>query len=161
MNTRTTDIRLYEEEEDRRSRRRKDIRSVVVVASLIVLLFPFETDVLPQLKFRVIQEETGQPMNGVKVNQRWANYSAEFREHEDYSTTDNDGFVSFPERNISTNLLARMLRPAINLLWYGRNARWGPQAFLYAYVSDAEWGFAHYLPDTPPQEVIEVRHGNR
>lgn len=160
MKIRDTHIQLFEED-NRRGRIRKDIRSVILVAGVIILLFPFETDVVPQLKFRVIHEETGKPISDIKVSQRWSNYSAEFGEHEEFSKTDGDGLVSFPEHSISTNLLFRMLKPMFNLVFRGSNARWGPQAFMYAYLSDAEWGYVHYAPDEQMPDRIEVRRGVR
>jgi hypothetical protein len=160
VTTRETQIELFEE--DRRQYRfRNDIRSVIIAAALIVLLFPFETDVVPQLKFRVIQEGTGQPISDINVRQRWSNYSAEFREHEEFSKTDGDGLVSFPEHSITSNLLFRMVKPAVNIVFNGRNARWGPQAFMYAYLNDAEWGYVHYAPDENLPDRIEVRRGGR
>jgi len=148
----------YVEVADVGSTKRRIVKRILFFAIAIVLLYPFETDVIQSLQFKVVHAETGFAMGSMIVSEKWANYGSELVEHVDEARTDQMGFVTFPQRSFRSPLLLRAIAPLVNIIRYGRNARWGSQAYITAYISDSEWGFVHVFPDQPvPEQVIVSR----
>ncbi len=151
----------YIEVEDSGRKRKRTIRTIVSLCVAAALIFPFETDVVPALQFEVVHDATDSIMTNMVVSERWASYGDELSEHVDEGHTDQRGVVNFPQRSYRSPLALRGIERLINVINYGGNARWGSQAFVTAYVNDAEWGFVHVVPGQPVPPQIVVRRGSK
>lgn len=80
----------------------------VAVASL---LYPFKTTSVPAWTLRVV-DENEKPYAGLTVRQSWKNYTLDHEagEHIEDAVTDDNGYVTFPERTLSFSLLGRIIR---------------------------------------------------
>jgi hypothetical protein len=89
---------------------------------------------VPQWRVRFVDLK-GEPLRGLEVKQTWRNYSVESADEaaENLATgaTDGDGWVTFPERRLTTSLLARIIGPVRSIQQGGMHAAFGPQSALY------------------------------
>ena len=67
------------------------------------------------------------------MRQVWKDYSVESTSHEQDAYTDEDGFVSFPERTVTSSWLARTFGVISNTVSLGVHASYGPSAHVLAY----------------------------
>jgi len=87
---------------------------VLTVAILGVLLFiPYESVVVPEWRIRVA-DENGQPVAGVDVHQEWTHPLMDGHIAHFVETSDRDGWVSFPRRNIRGGIAIRVLAYALS-----------------------------------------------
>jgi hypothetical protein len=100
---------------------------------LLILLFPFQTTVVPEWSFRVI-DDLGAPVAGVTVTEHWQHYWIENEGHEEVKTTDAAGNVSFPARTVRASLTTRLFRFLRSL------GRTGVERRRDAYASVVIWG---------------------
>jgi hypothetical protein len=75
---------------------------------LLILLYPFKTTTVPEWNLRVL-DDGGAAVRGIKVTEHWQHYLLEANGHEDLRTTNEEGRVGFPARNIRASLLGRLL----------------------------------------------------
>jgi hypothetical protein len=86
-------------------------RIVVLVASvllLVILLYPFETTIVPQWNLRVV-DDAGAPIREINVTEHWQDYLLETTGHEEAQTTKDGGLASFGERNIRAGVARRLI----------------------------------------------------
>lgn len=87
---------------------------VIVVGVLLVLLPVIPINVVPEVTLKVVDEEKN-PMPSITVTQSWMHYSFEssssvYKEnHNDKSVSDENGLVTFSEKNISISLFTFIL----------------------------------------------------
>jgi hypothetical protein len=93
----------------------------------MILLYPFETTVVPEWKTRIV-DEVGNPMRMTGVREVWRHYTIESTSHEEDSITDNDGYVTFPRRMVRGSLLGRVGKRLLNV--FNVHATFGPHAYL-------------------------------
>jgi len=110
-------------------------RGLPIIASLALfvaglLLYPFEELVVPAWTVQLV-DPSGAPVPHVRIRQVWQNYSTEIDSHQDESVTDQDGYVTFPERGERSNLLERAFVGFHNLR-LGVHGSWGPKSFVFA-----------------------------
>ena len=129
--------------------------SVALVSMTLVSIYPFETTVVPAWTLKVVDEH-GNLVRGAFVRELWQHDSIESKSHEQDSSTDQDGYVTFPSRTIKASLLSRMFGPVVNFITEGIHAGYGPHAHVLALERGAE-GWADYTPGQPPPEQIVVR----
>jgi hypothetical protein len=105
------------------------LKILVIFLGLVVIavLYPFEVTVVPAWRMRIVDEK-GVPLTNSMVREVWMHYSIETRGHEEDSRTDNDGYVSFPERTIRAPLLQRLVRTTLNKL--NPHGSLGPVAYI-------------------------------
>ena len=96
-------------------------------AIAVILLYPFETTVVPEWKTRIV-DEAGTPMRMTGVREVWRHYTIESAGHEEDSITDNDGYVTFPKRTVRGSLLVRIGKRLLNV--FNAHATVGPHAYL-------------------------------
>ena len=77
-----------------------------------LLLYPFETVVVPEWKIQVL-DESGNSVNDVPVSESWSDYSVESHDHTEGLSTAADGYVTFPRRTVKANLLVRIAKKAL------------------------------------------------
>ena len=100
-------------------------------------------------------------MEGVFVRQVWQDYSVESSSHEQDTYTDENGYVSFPERTVRAPLLFRVLGVILNTASLGVHASYGPSAYVLAYGEIVNGkrleGSAHYEEGEPLPKQIKTR----
>lgn len=79
---------------------------ILLAALAIVAVYPFESSVAPAWKVQVM-DKAGHPLANAGIVQTWHDNSAEWDDHKEEIRTDNDGYVSFPARNIKASVLQR------------------------------------------------------
>src|SRR5216683_464277 len=106
-------------------------RTLLVAISLIglavVMLYPWETMVVPEWKVRIV-DENGLPLVNTGVREVWQHYSIESRGHRQDLITDKAGYVTFSERTIRAPLALRITRTIVNRL--NPHGSTGPDAFV-------------------------------
>ena len=138
-----------------RSRKSKTVAYGALVFVAFLLIYPFKVTVVPVWKIQVI-DTSGRPVSNMPVGQDWRHYSIEEESHWDESITDDDGYVTFPERVITASVGRRLIsvRPA-NLPGFP-HAGWGPHSFILVlagpdYLNDSAWYNGN---QAPPARVI-------
>jgi hypothetical protein len=125
----------------------------------IALLYPYQSTVCPAWKIQVV-DEAGNPLKDAFVRQHWQDYSVESDGHEQDAYTDENGYVSFPERTIRASLLSRGIGAISNTLSEGIHASYGPDAFIAAYGEVVNGkrleGSATYEEGKPLPEKVET-----
>jgi hypothetical protein len=119
----------------------------------VLLLYPFETTVVPEWKVRVV-DESGKPMISIGVKEGWEHSSIEMNRHEQDLTTDNDGWVTFPRRTIRANLLWRLGGAFVTVLPHAQS---GPHFFLDVQGPYSSLTGSAYLPGDPLPGTLVVR----
>jgi hypothetical protein len=108
---------------------------------LLILLFPFQTTVVPDWTFRVV-DDLDAPVGGITVTQHWQHYLIETEGHEEVKTTNAAGDVSFPARTVRACLLTRLFRFIRSL------GRTGVERRRDAYASVVIWGSKDHVLTT-------------
>ena len=92
-----------------------------------IVLYPFKVKVVPVWTIQVV-DKSGRPVPNMPVGQDWRHYSFEQERHWEESITDENGYVTFPERVLRASVGRRLvnLRPA-NLPGFP-HAAWGPHS---------------------------------
>jgi len=139
------------------SARVKFALGLVLLVLLLVLIYPFQTTIVPHWRFLVVNDH-GIPVRAMNVTEHWRHYMLESEGHEEISRTEDDGQVNFPARTIRASLLRRMAA-RIN-----KAAGSSGQARIDASASVVLWGskqyettVAIYSDPNPPQSEISVR----
>lgn len=121
-----------------RSSKQFRIGVIATLAALIVLfLYPFETTTVPQWSLRIV-EDGAAPVREINVTEHWQNYLLEAEGHEEAKATNQDGFVSFGERNIRASIATRILA------WIGKLGSEGKGGRPVRYGSIVVWGSKSY-----------------
>ena len=95
-------------------------------------LYPSRSTVCPAWTIQVV-DTAGNPLRGAFVRQVWKDYSVESASHEQDVHTDENGYVSFPERTVRSSWLARTFGVISNTVSLGVHASYGPSAYVLAY----------------------------
>lgn len=88
---------------------------VFAAVVLALLLYPWETTIVPEWKLQV-RDESAKPVPGVLVSEWWGDSSIESAQHCEDQLSDSNGYLSFPARTVSASLLERFIKKAINLM---------------------------------------------
>ena len=104
----------------------KLILCLFIVGISGLLVYPYETTVVPDWRVRVV-DENGNPVSGVTVTEYWRHMSFESDDHHAEAITDYSGYVSFPGRTTRAPLIRRAIGSLINRLNVHR-ADFGPHA---------------------------------
>jgi hypothetical protein len=122
---------------------------VLAAIILIVLLYPFETTVVPTWTLRVVDEE-GLGYQGIRAVEHWKHYSLEIEAgtHSEELRSDQNGVVSFPRRTIRMSLVGRVLRTALTTALQLFHGSTGVRAYIIAGgpMGDRE---VNYVPNQP------------
>ena len=92
--------------------RRRTIAIIVSIVIFIAIWIPFSTVVVPRWRLEVV-DINDTPCVKQTVDQSWAHYSLSNDSNTDYQKSDLNGYVEFPERTISKNLIQRIVYPVI------------------------------------------------
>ena len=130
----------------------------VKVALIVILLFPFQTTIVPDWPLTVI-DVWGQPLCGIEVEQVWQHYALETEGNYDYQTTNDLGQVFFPARTKWATLAFYLFGIVRNTAECPIDASYGPSANIYAKQESEEGlirGSAHYWPGKTPPKYITL-----
>jgi len=105
---------------------------VGLIGAGVVSLYPSRSTVCPAWTIRIV-DTAGNPLSGAFVRQVWKDYSVESASHEQDTHTDENGYVSFPERTVRSSWLARTFGVISNSVSLGAHASYGPSAYVLAY----------------------------
>ncbi|HEY0099835.1 MAG TPA: hypothetical protein VGB76_12885 [Pyrinomonadaceae bacterium] len=126
----------------------------------IIPLSPYTSLVCPAWTIQIV-DEAGSPVKGALVTQYWQDYTVESGSHKQVAYADENGYVSFPERNVSASPLSRTWGVIWNTVSLGVHASYGASAHLLAYgkVVDGKRleGSASYLVGQPLPERLVTR----
>lgn len=118
--------------------RKKVWALTLVCLAAVVLFYPLETTVVPQWNILVV-DDLGKPVSHVPLRETWKHYSIESHGHEQELSTNDDGYVTFPQRTAKANLLVRIVRTTVNKIH--PHGSTGPAASIYV--------LAPYSPASP------------
>jgi len=107
---------------------------VILVLISILLLYPFNTTLVPEQHVLVVTEDM-HPISNILVRQIWQDYSLEARGHEEDLPTDVNGRVTFPARTIRASLLMRIFGPLKSVLGQGVHASFGIHTDMFTLAS--------------------------
>jgi hypothetical protein len=127
----------------------------LVILVVIVLLFPFETTVVPEWTIHVLDEH-GNSVPRVSLRETWKHYSFESAGHEQDLSTNDAGDVVFPLRTAKASLLVRIVGTTLNTI--NPHGDTGPSASVYVlgpYKAASEEPY--YLPGRPLIQRIVVQ----
>ena len=123
---------------------------------LFLLLYPFQTTIVPAWSLRVVDEE-GASVRNVNVTEHWQHFLLESSSHEEVRRVSDNGTVSFPDRSIRASLITRGLATVGRIKRDGWRARRSPAASVVV------WGnpgyattVAVYFPSALPQSHVIV-----
>src|SRR2546422_8232729 len=105
---------------------------VGLIGAGVVSLYPSRSTVCPAWTIRIV-DTAGNPLRGAFVRQVWKDYSVESASHEQDAHTDENGYVSFPERTVRSSWLARTFGVVSHTVSLGVHASYGPSAQVHAY----------------------------
>ena len=95
------------------------------------------------------------------MRQVWKDYSVESASHEQDAHTDENGYVSFPERTVRSSWLARAFGVISQTVWLGVHASYGPSAQVLAFGDIVGGkrleGSANYQVGEPPAPKLVTR----
>jgi hypothetical protein len=136
-------------------RNRLSRRTLLLVGSLVALLVPIPSTVVPEWRIRIIDQE-GKPYPENFVRQSWKHYSLDLSSGTNLEDrwTDADGYVQFPERTIRACLLQRVSFPAWPHLMTLAHGSTGIRADVMVWGSDTYAIDADYVPGKPLPEAI-------
>jgi hypothetical protein len=98
----------------------------IVILLVVILVYPYESNGLPEWRFRVVDEK-GLPVAGVQVFQEWQYRLDEGQTFIDSKSTDKEGMVIFPKRTIRGTLVWRTLSSSVL-----RADGWSTRAYVCA-----------------------------
>ena len=134
-------------------------RTAIVVFILFILsllLYPFQTTIVPEWSLKVVDEE-GAIVRNVNVTEHWQHFLLESSSHEDARRVGENGAVSFPGRTIRASLVRRGFATIGRIKRDGWRARRSPAASVVV------WGnpgyattVAVYIPSAPPPSHVMV-----
>jgi len=83
-----------------------------VICVSIILLFPWKSQIVPSWRIQVVDEQ-GHPIRNLAVSQKWVNPNFQMLWLEEDFRSDENGFVTFPERSAWGNVLLQL----VSLSW--------------------------------------------
>ena len=129
---------------------------VFILFILFLLLYPFQTTIVPEWSLKVVDDE-GAAVRDVKVTEHWQHFLLESGSHDDVRQVSENGAVSFPERTIRASLMRRGIATVGRIKRDGWRARRSPAASVVVWGNP---GYATtvvvYTPANPPQSHVMV-----
>jgi hypothetical protein len=131
---------------------------VGLIGAGVVSLYPSKSTVCPAWTIRIV-DTAGNPLSGAFVRQVWKDYSVESASHEQDTHTDENGYVSFPERTVRSSWLARTVGVISNTVSLGVHASYGPSAHVLAYGRTIggkrlEGGAIYHAGEPLPEKLV-------
>lgn len=124
---------------------------------LALTSYPFQVRVVPVWRIQVV-DSAGRPVSNMPVAQDWRHYSFEQESHWEDSVTDENGYVTFPERLVRVSVARRLinLRPS-NLPFFPHSST-GPHSFILVLAGDEyQNDDASYSGREAPPSLVVLR----
>lgn len=134
---------------------RNTSRKIVLATFILIALYPFQSQVVPAWRVQVV-DEAGKPVPGMAVLYTWRHYGIEWSGDEEHTTTDAQGYVSFPPRTTRASLAQRTLR-AITNVPYIVHASWEPHGLIVVYGHEDKYqseGVSYSGKGTLPTKIV-------
>ena len=126
----------------------------LVIVSLLVSLVPWESEIAPSWRLRVI-DESGTPIPDLAVTQNWKDPNFLFWWLEEDFRTDKDGFVSFPKRSAWRNVFLVVGSPIWNRALDGKQTY---NAMAFGWGNYSRGGIVYYRSgEVIPTELVMYR----
>ena len=129
---------------------------VVLILILLAGLYPYNSTVVPAWKLRIV-DERGKPYVNLPATQAWKNYSLEINAGQNLDTrsTNLDGYVEFPKREIRASVLKRAILTSLTALMTLTHGGFGVRAYVHA-SGPQGYGEVNYEPgkSVPAQLVL-------
>ncbi len=136
---------------------------VALVIVLVVVLYPFESIVVPEWKIKIVNER-GEPIKGKFARESWAHYSLELNPSERGADrwSDDKGFVIFPKGTIRASLVRRAIFPILTSIYSLAHGSTGIRADVTVwYGTDNMPKSLNYEPGKPLPDQIVVPVGKK
>jgi len=132
--------------------------TIIILLSLIILLVPFSTTVVPEWKVRVLNSQ-GKPVSGVRVRQTWKHYSLDLEPatNQEQEWSDETGYVVFPKRTITKGLLHRAVLIVLTGLMTLAHGSTGVSASVWAVTDKCSSEFLDYKSSKPLPDTVVLR----
>ena len=140
----------------------KKLKALIIGLLLLVVIgfLPYETSSVPAWKMRIVDEYEN-PYGQLKATQVWKDYNLEIgiQEHEEIRYTDQNGYVTFPERRLKASLLWRIVSASVSFLLKLAHGGSGVHAYVFANGPDG-YADVRYIPGAPPPNklVLQTAH---
>ncbi len=142
---------------------RKPFKITLAVLFLLlttVLLYPFQTVVVPAWNLQVV-DDAGKPVTRITVTEHWQHYLLETQGHDELKLTNEAGRVDFTARTIRASVLRRFLATLGKLTSSGSDARRDRYAAVVVWgSSDHSLSTTVYQPDDEPPETVIVQRSH-
>src|SRR5947209_16359770 len=101
----------------------------LMLLGIVILTVPVQTTVVPEWRLRVVTKD-GRPCAGVTVSESWEDYTLELESGKgiEDKKTDQDGYVTFPQRVVRATLFTRSLRTIASYLTFPVHGSLGKKA---------------------------------
>ncbi len=129
---------------------------VLLVCVAFALFYPIKVTVVPVWTIQVV-DPSGRPVSNMPVGQDWRHYSIEQESHWDELITNENGYVTFPERVLRASLFRRLIATVASGSWLP-HAGSGPHSFILVlagpdHLNDSAW----YDGSQPPPSRVILR----
>lgn len=142
--------------------RRSVRRRLVLFGLVLLLLYPFEWQVVPAWRLCVV-DEAGQPMVDIGARLFWFHYSLQWSyegQGEEIKQTDETGCVSFGEKKMRASLAQWLIVSGLQLLSFPHSG-WGPSGHIVLLLGPANYAteptWIKYDGSGPPPERVVVK----
>jgi len=118
----------------------------------IIMLFPWKSQIAPSWRIQVVDEQE-HPIKNLAVSQNWVNPNLQMLWLEEDFRSDENGFVTLPERSAWGNVLLKI----ISLIWsqtLGNVQKYDAMVFGWGNYSG---GAVYYVKGQEPPEKLIMR----
>lgn len=137
--------------------RKRNLKLILICFVVLIVIYPFESVVLPVWKLRVV-DMSGNACPNMLVNQGWGHYSLQLQSpgNSEFRFTDQYGNVQFPARTIRASLLRRTVVPIIAHVLVIAHGSTGIEGYVFA-SGMRDGPFRTYEPgkQLPSQIIVE------
>ena len=143
--------------------RKRNLKLILICFVVLIVIYPFESVVLPVWKLRVV-DMSGNACPNMQVNQGWSHYSLRLQSPGDseFRFTNQSGDVQFPARTIRASLLRRTVVPIIAHVMVIAHGSTGIHGYVFA-TGMRDGPFMNYEPgkQLPSRLVVEKCYNAR
>lgn len=127
-----------------------------LLAVVLLLLYPFQTTIVPEWSLKVVDEEGG-AVGDINVTEHWQHFLLEAAAQEELKRAGDNGSVKFPARTIRASLIRRGLATISRIKSAGWRARRSPAASIVVWGNEGyATTVAVYDPSQLPQSHVIV-----
>jgi len=136
--------------------RKRYLKIALLCFVVVLLLYPFESTVVPAWKLRVVND-AGQACAEMQVNEGWGHYSLELNStgQSEFRFTNEEGVVEFPSRKIRASLVRRIAMPIVANAMTIAHGSTGKSGYVFA-TGMKDGPFLNYDPGKPMPKELAV-----